>query len=57
MQDFMNTLMLICAGIAALELGVVVAYLACKAGFALLKMQPRPASSLQAAKVQVARIN
>jgi hypothetical protein len=56
MQDLVNTLMLICAAIGALGLGVVLAYLACKVGFAALRMHARPSPSpLEAAKAQVAR--
>ncbi len=55
MPDLVNTLMLICASIAALGTGLVLAYLTCKIGFAALKMQTRT-PSLQPAKAQVARI-
>ena len=40
MQDFVNTLVLICAALASLGLGVILAFAVCRAGFALLRMQP-----------------
>ncbi|HEY0797110.1 MAG TPA: hypothetical protein VGD64_15160 [Acidisarcina sp.] len=55
MQDFVNLLMLICAAVAALGVGVVMAYLVCKMGFAALKAQTRPAPAVVAAKVQTVR--
>ena len=42
MQDFVNTLVLICAAIAALGFGVVLALWICHAGFALMRHQVRP---------------
>lgn len=45
MQDFVNTVVLICAAIASLGLGVILAFWVCRAGFALLRMQARPAES------------
>jgi hypothetical protein len=56
MQDLVNMLMLICAAVGALGLGVVMAYLICKMGFAALKIQSRPAASVAPAKAQVARV-
>ncbi len=41
MQDFVSTMILICAAIAALGLGVVMAYGLCKFGFIALKMHAR----------------
>ena len=55
MQDIVNTLMLICASIAALGLGLVLAYWTCKAVFATLRMQARP-TVLEAPKPSVVRI-
>lgn len=37
----MNLLMLVCAGLASLALGVLVAYALCRAAFALLRMHAR----------------
>jgi hypothetical protein len=45
MQDFVNTVVLICAAIASLGLGVILAFWVCRAGFALLRVQARPAES------------
>jgi hypothetical protein len=42
MQDFVNTLVLICAAIAALGFGVVLAFWMCHAGFAIMRSQVRP---------------
>lgn len=43
MQDFANTVVLICAAIASLGLGLGLALAVCKAGFALLGAQSRTA--------------
>jgi hypothetical protein len=37
MQDFFNLIMLVCAALASMGLGVWVAYAICKAGFALMR--------------------
>ena len=37
MQDFFNLVMLVCASLASMGLGVFVAYAICKAGFALMR--------------------
>jgi ABC-type transporter Mla maintaining outer membrane lipid asymmetry permease subunit MlaE len=42
MQDFVNTFVLICAAIAALGFGVVLAFWICHAGFAIMRSQVRP---------------
>jgi hypothetical protein len=53
MQDLMNSLVLVCAAIAALGLGVLLAFAVCRAGFALLREQTRPrAGASVAAKAQ-----
>ncbi len=41
MQDWMNLLMLICAAVAALSLGVLAAYSCCRIAFAVLRMHAR----------------
>jgi hypothetical protein len=41
MQDALNTLMLICASLASMAFGVMVAYWICRAGFALLRIHAR----------------
>ncbi len=41
MQDALNLVMLICAARAALALGVLSAYVVCRAAFAALKMHAR----------------
>ena len=43
MQDFINMVVLICAAIASLGFGVVLAFWVCKTGFMLLRVQTRPA--------------
>jgi len=45
MQDFANLVLLICAAIASLGLGVVLAFWVCRAGFALLRIQAHPTES------------
>ena len=44
MQDFLNTIALICASVAALALGVILAYGLCQAGFAALRTHARSAA-------------
>ena len=39
MQDLMSTVVLICAALASLGLGVMLAFAVCRAGFALLRLQ------------------
>jgi hypothetical protein len=41
MQDIVNTAVLICAAIASLGLGVLLALAVCKAGFAALRLHAR----------------
>jgi hypothetical protein len=53
MQDLMSTIVLICAALASLGLGVMLAFAVCRAGFALLRLQaPRSESSPAPAKTQ-----
>jgi hypothetical protein len=42
MQDFLNTVILICAALGSLSFGVVLAFCVCRAGFVLLRVQTRP---------------
>jgi hypothetical protein len=53
MQDLMNLVVLICAALASLGLGVMLAFAVCRAGFALLRLQaPRAEASAVSAKTQ-----
>jgi hypothetical protein len=53
MQDLMSTVVLICAALASLGLGVMLAFVVCRAGFALLRLQsPRSESSAAPAQTQ-----
>jgi hypothetical protein len=53
MQDVVNTMVLICAALASLGLGVILAFAVCRAGFALLRLQsPRSGSPPVSAKTQ-----
>jgi hypothetical protein len=53
MQDLMNTVLLICAALASLGLGVILAFGVCRAGFALLQLQaPRSESPAVPGKTQ-----
>lgn len=53
MQDLLSSLVLICAALASLGLGVLLAFAVCRAGFALLRLQsPRCESPVVAAKPQ-----
>ena len=57
MQDFVNMVVLTCAAIASLGLGVMLAYAVCRAGFALLRVQARPAEPAAVpAKTQPAEV-
>jgi hypothetical protein len=51
MQDAISTLLLVCASLASLALGVLLAYSLCRTGFALLRMHAR-AVALEAAGVE-----
>jgi hypothetical protein len=52
MQDAVNTLMLVCAALASLALGVLVAYGMCRAAFAKL-FHHAGAVAAQRAKAQI----
>ena len=39
MQDLISTVVLICAALASLGLGVMLAFAVCRAGFAVLRVQ------------------
>jgi hypothetical protein len=53
MQDLMSTVVLICAALASLGFGVLLAFAVCRAGFALLRSQsPRPNSVAAQPKAQ-----
>ena len=54
MQDFVGSIMLICASLAALALGVLLAYAVCRLGFAALRLHAGSVTH-DAAKPQVAR--
>jgi hypothetical protein len=61
MQDVINTVMLICASLAAMAFGVLGAYGICRAAFAVLRVHARSvgmaADEIQPqAKPQVARL-
>ncbi|MBT9329654.1 hypothetical protein [Paracidobacterium acidisoli] len=53
MQDAINLLMLVCAGLAALALGVLMAYAMCRAAFAALRMHARSVAAEAPAKTQI----
>lgn len=58
MQDAINLLMLVCAACAALALGVLLAYAACRSAFAALRIHARSvAAEAPASKPQVARVS
>lgn len=61
MQDVINTVMLICASLAAMAFGVLAAYFICRAAFAVLRVHARSvgmaAAGMQSqTKPQVARL-
>jgi hypothetical protein len=41
--DFLNFVMLVCASIGSMAFGILAAYAILRAGFALMRPQPRPA--------------
>jgi hypothetical protein len=45
MQDAINTVMLICASLAAMAFGVLGAYCTCRVGFAILRVHARSVTS------------
>jgi hypothetical protein len=52
-QDLISTMVLICAALASLGLGVMLAFAVCRAGFAVLRLQsPRVEPSTVPAKTQ-----
>jgi len=53
MQEAVNTLMLVCAALASLALGVLLAYGVCRAAFAKLQ-EHAGAVAAQRAKAQIA---
>lgn len=61
MQDAINTLMLICASLAAMAFGVLAAYCICRAVFAVLRIHARSVA-MEAARIhpqtkpQIARL-
>lgn len=56
MQDGMNLLMLICASVASLALGVLAAYGICRVTFAALRIHTRSVTVMPHEKPQVARL-
>jgi len=57
MQDFVNTVVLICAAIASLGLGVLLAQAICRVGFAVMRAQVRSKESAATqAKTQAVEI-
>jgi len=57
MQDIFNSMLLICAAIASLGFGVILAFGVCRAAFAILRSQARTAQPAKvAAKPQIAEI-
>jgi hypothetical protein len=53
MQDLVSTVVLICAALASLGFGVMLAFAVCRVGFALLRLQsPRVDSLAATAKAQ-----
>jgi hypothetical protein len=52
MQDLVSTVVLICAALASLGFGVMLAFVVCRAGFALLRLQSPRAESSTAATTQ-----
>lgn len=58
MQDAMNTLMLLCAILAAMAFGVLAAYGICRCAFAILRAHARSIAltDVPAPKPQVARL-
>lgn len=53
MTDGMNLIVLICASMGSLAFGVLAAYFILKAGFSLMRPQPRPVVKPQAEVAQV----
>ena len=58
MQDFVNTVILICAVMAAMAFGVLLAYGVCKGAFSLFRIHARSvAASSVRAKTEIARVS
>lgn len=57
MQNLLNTVLLICAAMGSLALGVLLAYLSCNAAFRLLRVQARSYAAAPQAKPQIARVS
>lgn len=56
MQDAMNTLMLVCATLASLAFGVLVAYGVCRAAFAALRIHAGQVAA-ERARTQIAPVS
>jgi hypothetical protein len=60
MQDAINTVMLICASLASMAFGVLVAYWICRAAFAILRVHARSVAEgtgrLPSREPQIARL-
>ena len=58
MQDFVGSMMLVCAAIASLALGVILAFWVCRVGFAALRLHAESLTTEPVAvKPQVARVS
>ncbi len=57
MQDTFNLVMLVCAALASMGLGVLAAYGLFKGGFALMHWHTRQAAPAGKAQPQVARVS
>jgi hypothetical protein len=59
MQDLVNTVMLICAVMAAMAFGVLLAYGVCKGALLLFRIHARSvaATSVRSTKTQIARVS
>ena len=56
MQDFMNLVMLVCASLASMAVGVMLAYGVLKAGFGLMRLHAQGQEPVEKAQAQVARV-
>lgn len=52
MQDAINTLMLVCASLAALAFGVLAAYGICRSAFAIFRIHARSVAAAAPVKLQ-----
>jgi hypothetical protein len=58
MQDLINTLLLVCAALASLALGIMLAYGVCHAAFAIFRIHARSVkAALPQAKPEPARLS